>query len=101
MSKWRSFDSSLKNIGGSISVNGDLRFTSTGDAGGHALLNLSTGGLRTKDISLASISANSIQFSDKNDVLINSGFVQTSGSYLHASNGRQSAQEFAIFELAL
>jgi autotransporter-associated beta strand protein len=71
---------SLKNIGGSISVNGDLRFTSTGDAGGHALLNLSTGGLRTKDISLASISANSIQFSDKNDVLINSGFVQTSGS---------------------
>ena len=71
---------SLKNIGGSISVNGDLRFTSTGDAGGHALLNLSTGGLRTKDISPATISANSIQFSEKNDVLINSGFVQTSGA---------------------
>ncbi|QNI57775.1 putative outer membrane autotransporter barrel [Synechococcus sp. BIOS-U3-1] len=70
---------SLKNIGGSISVNGDLRFTSTGDAGGHALLNLSTGGLRAKDISPASISANSIQFSEKNDVLINSGFVQTNG----------------------
>ncbi|WP_170952925.1 autotransporter-associated beta strand repeat-containing protein, partial [Synechococcus sp. UW179B] len=71
---------SLKNIGGSISLKGDLKFISSGDAGGHALLNLTTGGLKTKEISLAAISANSIQFSDKNDVLINSGFVQTTGA---------------------
>ena len=70
---------SLKNIGGSISVNGDLRFTSTGDASGHALLNLSTDGTGILSAGNASISANSIQFSEKNDVLINSGFVQTNG----------------------
>ena len=64
---------SLKNFG-SVVLSGDLRFLSTGDAGGHALLNLST-----SRNGQASIFADSIQFSDKNDVLINSGLVQTSG----------------------
>ena len=40
---------SLKNIGGSISLKGDLTFKSTGDAGGHALLNLTTGSRDRRD----------------------------------------------------
>ena len=68
-----------------ISLKGDLTFKSTGDAGGHALLNLTTGSRDRRDRvflppSEATLSANSIQFSDKNDVLINSGFVKTTGA---------------------
>ena len=55
---------SLKNIGGSISLSGDLKFIKTENAGGHVLLNLSTGAqglLRKPGFSWA----NSIVFSDK------------------------------------
>ena len=66
---------SLKNLGGSIDLTGDLTFESTGDAG-HALLNLTS----REEEKFASIRANSIELSDANDVLINTGVVETFGS---------------------
>ena len=81
---------SLKNIGGSIEIANQLRFESDDGEGGHVLLNLSDRGQivdRETRIDVrsflsgankqASLTAGSIQFSDQNDVLINTGFLNT------------------------
>ena len=81
---------SLKNIGGSIEIANQLRFESDDGEGGHVLLNLSDRGQivdRETRIDVrsflsgtnkqASLTAGSIQFSDQNDVLINTGVLNT------------------------
>ena len=81
---------SLKNIGGSIEIANQLRFESDDGEGGHVLLNLSDRGqivdretridvrsFLTGTNKQASLTAGSIQFSDQNDVLINTGVLNT------------------------
>ncbi len=67
---------SLKNIGGTMVINGDLVYANNEDAeGGHALFNI---GLPNHEVAPGYLNAGRILMGDKNDVIFNAGIIASS-----------------------